>query len=137
MATRTYTKEFESDPENLPDIEQFVLDIADTLTMTSEKYNSLELSVAEAASNSIVHGNKSDINKLVKISVFIDKNKMKIIFKDEGNGFNPNEIPDPTTPENILRDHGRGIHIMKSYLSELKYNFTPSGTEAILLIDLD
>ncbi len=137
MATRTYSKEFESDPENLPAIEEFVLDIADTLSMSSEKYNSLELSVAEAASNSIIHGNKSDINKMVKISIFIDKNKMKIVFKDEGNGFDLAEVPDPTTPENILRDHGRGIHIMKSYLSELKYNFTPTGTEAILVINLD
>ena len=45
--------------------------------------------------------------------------------------------PDPTDPENILKDSGRGIHIMKSFIDELTYNFTPSGTETILVIKLD
>ena len=62
---------------------------------------------------------------------------MKIIFKDEGEGFEPKSVPDPTTPENILKESGRGIHIMKSYLSSLSYNFTPDGTEAILEMSLD
>ncbi|KAB2846473.1 MAG: ATP-binding protein [Melioribacteraceae bacterium] len=62
---------------------------------------------------------------------------MEIIFKDEGKGFNINTVPDPTKPENILKESGRGIHIMKNFLDDLKYNFTPTGTEAILVVRLD
>ena len=81
-----------------------------------------------------MHGNKSDRNKFLKIKVIVDDEKFKIIFKDEGNGFNPQKVPDPTKPENILKDNGRGIHIMKTFLDELSYNFTEDGTETILIL---
>ena len=104
--------------------------------MSEDRLNSLALSFSEAASNSVVHGNKLDVNKKVKITVTVDENKMTVIIKDEGKGFDIDSVPDPTKPENILKDSGRGIHIMRSFLNDLRYNFTPTGTEAILEIDL-
>ena len=132
MPANEYVKVFPSDPEYLPEIENFIKN-----NVNKERLNSLALSTAEAASNSILHGNKNDPTKKVEIKVFITDRKMKIIFKDEGEGFEPKSVPDPTTPENILKESGRGIHIMKSYLSSLSYNFTPDGTEAILEMSLD
>ena len=137
MPNKEYVKVFPSQPEFLPEIENFILDIAKENNVNKEKFNSLALSTAEAASNSMLHGNKNDPKKKVEIKVFITDTLMKIIFKDEGNGFEPSAVPDPTTPENILKESGRGIHIMKSYLSALYYNFTPEGTEAILELTLD
>ncbi len=134
MSEKTYTKAIPSNPEFLPDVEEFILTIAQENNLDEDKFNSLALSVAEAASNSIVHGNKSDRNKFLKIKVIVDDEKFKIIFKDEGNGFNPQKVPDPTKPENILKDNGRGIHIMKTFLDELSYNFTEDGTETILIL---
>lgn len=104
--------------------------------LREDKLNSLALSFSEAASNSIVHGNKLDKNKKVKITVHVDEKSMIVTIKDEGKGFNIKAVPDPTRPENILKDSGRGIHIMRSFLDDLRYNFTPTGTETILEISL-
>jgi serine/threonine-protein kinase RsbW len=62
---------------------------------------------------------------------------MTITIKDEGRGFKLEAVPDPTRPENILKESGRGIHIMRSFLKDLRYNFTPTGTETILTLALD
>ena len=137
MPVQTFTKVIPSDPDLLPEIEEFIIDIANKVNLNKDKHNNLALSVSEAASNSIVHGNKLDIEKKVTIAVSIFDKKMEISFKDQGNGFEIEKVPDPTQPENILKESGRGIHIMKNFLDDLKYNFTPEGTEAILVIELD
>lgn len=136
MPGRKYEKEIPSDPELLPDLEDFIIELAKKSNLRDDKLNSLALSFSEAASNSVVHGNKLDKNKKVRITVLVDENKMTVIIKDEGKGFNINSVPDPTKPENILKDSGRGIHIMRSFLDDLRYNFTPTGTETILEISL-
>lgn len=137
MPDKIYEKEIASDPELLPELEEFIVELAKQSNLLDDKLNSLALSFSEAASNSMVHGNKLDKNKKIKITVHINETKMIVIIKDEGKGFNINTVPDPTKPENILKDSGRGIHIMRSFLDDLRYNFTPTGTETILEISLD
>ncbi|MEW6703103.1 MAG: ATP-binding protein [Bacteroidota bacterium] len=137
LPAKIYEREIASDPELLPELEEFIIEIAHRANLSKDKLNSLALSFSEAASNSIVHGNKLDKNKKVKITVKVDDKKMIVIIKDEGRGFNINTVPDPTKPENILKDSGRGIHIMRSFLDDLRYNFTPTGTEVILELALD
>lgn len=136
MALKIYEKEIPSDPELLPELEEFIVHLAKESNLREDKLNSLALSFSEAASNSVVHGNKLDKNKKVKITVKVDNSTFSVIIKDEGNGFNLDSVPDPTRPENILKDSGRGIHIMRSFLDKLYYNFTPTGTETILEISL-
>ena len=136
MPEKIFEKEIPSDPDLLPVLEEFIIDVAKQSNLDQEKFNSLALSFSEAASNSILHGNKLNKSKKVKITVKVDDVKMTIIIKDEGRGFDLNSVPDPTKPENILKDSGRGIHIMRSFLNDLRYNFTPTGTETILEIIL-
>ena len=131
-----FEKEIQSDPDLLPELEESIIELAKKYKLNDVKLNSLALSFSEAASNSMVHGNKLDVNKKVKITIKVDNDKMTVIIKDEGKGFNLDTIPDPTKPENILKDSGRGIHIMRSFLKDLRYNFTPTGTEAILEISI-
>lgn len=137
MPDKIYSKEIASDPDLLPELEEFILGLAVKSNLRDDKLNSLALSFSEAASNSIVHGNKLDKNKKIKITVKVSEKNMTVIIKDEGEGFNIETVPDPTKPENILKDSGRGIHIMRSFLNNLRYNFTPTGTETILEICLD
>ncbi len=131
-----YNKTFRSDPELLPEIENFVVEKAKQTNLDNKKINDLSLSIAEAASNAIKHGNKSDKSKKVKVTVKIFPEKIVIILKDEGTGFVLNDVPDPTLPENLLKDSGRGIYIMKSFLDKVEFNFTPSGTEVILTMNI-
>ena len=136
MLEQVYVKEIPSDPDLLPELEDFIVHIAQLSNLNKEKFNNLALSFSEAASNSLLHGNKLDKKKKVKITVKVDAEKMTVIIKDEGKGFHIEDVPDPTKPENILNDSGRGIHIMRSFLDDLRYNFTPTGTETILVISL-
>lgn len=131
-----YRKEIFSDPELMPEVEQFVLDVAEEVGLNENKFNNIALAVAEAISNSIKHGNKNDKSKKVFIKIEVKNDQMIVTLKDEGTGFDPNTVPDPTRPENILKESGRGVHIMRSLLDDLRFNFTPNGTEIILIINL-
>jgi serine/threonine-protein kinase RsbW len=60
---------------------------------------------------------------------------VEVTIKDEGIGFDPKKVPDPTNPENLLKDSGRGIYLMRVYMNDVKYNITPDGTETILILN--
>lgn len=136
MAEDKYTLEIESDPNKLIIVEEFVNYFAKDLRIDDDKIPGIILAVTEATTNAIIHANKSEINKLVKIAAFIENNSLVIKIKDEGKGFDPSKIPDPTAPENLLKDSGRGIYLMKVYMDELKYEVQPDGTETILIMYL-
>ena len=137
MAEENYTLEIESNPNNLITVEEFVNYFAKDIGIPEERMNGLMLSVTEATTNAIKHANKSDESKLVKINVNVEGRKLIISVKDEGIGFDPQKIPDPTEPENLLKDSGRGVYLMRFYMDDLKYNITPTGTETILVLNLD
>lgn len=131
-----YQLEIESDPNNLITVEEFVNYFAKDLSLSDEQLSVLLLAVTEATTNAIIHANKCDINKLVKINAHIEDSKLIVKVKDEGKGFDPTKLPNPTEPENLLKDSGRGVFLMKVYMSEVKYNITPSGMETILILNL-
>ena len=136
MAEKTYNRVVSSDPEILPELEEYIIKIAREVNLDDSKINNLALSFSEAISNCMKHGNRFDKSKTVSITVNINDSKLTIVLKDEGKGFDLKAVPDPTKPENILKDSGRGIHIMKNFLDDLRYNFTPTGTEVILELSL-
>jgi len=136
LAQNHYQLELESDPNNLITVEEFVNYFAKDIGINEEKMNGLMLSVTEATTNAIIHANKSDINKKVYIDVFVENELLIIKVKDEGTGFDPSKVPDPTTPENLLKDSGRGVYLMRVYMDDLKYNITPTGTETILTLKI-
>jgi serine/threonine-protein kinase RsbW len=136
LAENSFYLEIESDPNNLITVEEFVNYFAIELGIKPEKMPGLLLSVTEATTNAIIHGNKSNKGKMVKIKVNVENKKLLISIKDEGLGFDPQNIPDPTEPENLLKDSGRGLYLMKVYMDEVKFNLTPEGMETILVLNL-
>jgi len=137
LAEENYSLEIESNPNNLITVEEFVNYFAKDIGIPEARMNGLMLSVTEATTNAIKHANKCDESKLVKINAKVEDGKVIISVKDEGIGFDPLKIPDPTEPENLLKDSGRGVYLMRFYMDDLKYNITPTGTETILVLDLD
>ncbi len=131
-----YELEIESDPNNLITVEEFVNYFSKDLGLSEEQLSVLLLAVTEATTNAIIHANKCDPSKLVKIHAQIEDSKLLIKIKDEGKGFDPTKLPDPTEPENLLKDSGRGVFLMKVYMNEVKYNVTPSGLETILVLNI-
>ena len=136
MAEKNYTLEIESDPNNLITVEEFVNYFTIDLKIDPERLPGLLLAVTEATTNAIIHANKCDLNKKVKIDVEVVENKLYIRVKDEGKGFDPAKVPDPTEPENLLKDSGRGLYLMRVYMDDLKYEVTPDGTETTLILNL-
>lgn len=136
MPERTYSLEIDSDPNNLITVEEFVNYFAKDLGLDEERMNGLLLSVTEATTNAIIHGNKSDKSKHVFINVTANEHTLTIVVRDQGTGFNPSEVPDPTHPDNLLKDSGRGLYLMRVYMDELHYNNTPIGTETILKLKI-
>ena len=136
MAQDHYQLELESDPNNLIIVEEFVNYFAKDLGIDEEKINGLMLSVTEATTNAIIHANKSIASKKVNIDVFVKDEYLTVKIKDEGTGFDPSKVPDPTDPENLLKDSGRGLYLMRIYMDELKFNVTPTGTETILILKM-
>lgn len=136
MPERTYSLEIDSDPNNLITVEEFVNYFAKDLGLDEERMNGLLLSVTEATTNAIIHGNKSDKSKHVFINVTANEHTLTIVVRDQGTGFNPSEVPDPTHPDNLLKDSGRGLYLMRVYMDELHYNHTPTGTETILKLKI-
>jgi serine/threonine-protein kinase RsbW len=131
------SKTFKSDPKLLPEIENFILKaIEKEFQLSDSKKNNIELAVAEAAANCVKHGNKSNPEKNLKLNISKNTNKIIIAFKDEGKGFDPKNVPDPTIPENILKGSGRGIYIMKNLVDDMKFNFEADGTELILSFNI-
>jgi serine/threonine-protein kinase RsbW len=81
-----------------------------------------ELAFEEAITNAMIHGNRMTPDKRVRVTLCGDAARWGAIIEDEGDGFKPEDVPDPNDPENLLREAGRGILLMDAYLDELKYN---------------
>jgi len=136
LAEEKYHLEISSDPNNLITVEEFVNYFCLDVHVPDEKLSDVLLAVTEATTNAMIHANKSDLNKKVIIDAEVIDSKLIVKVKDEGEGFDPEEIPDPTEPENLLRDHGRGIFLMRVYMDNLEYRRTPTGMLTILTLNL-
>lgn len=120
--------------DNLPN---YLDDALSGLRIPTDKYNNILLAITEAVNNAIIHGNKNDITKEIGLEFIITDEFIKIIVTDEGEGFDIEKVPDPTLPENLLSEHGRGIFIMKHFVDELKVEKSPKGSSLILKIKLN
>ena len=102
--------------------------------LTEEEFQRLMIAVTEIVSNAIVHGNKENKDKKVTVAVEYDDKKMFIKVTDEGNGFDIYNLADPTLTENITKESGRGIFIVKSLVDDFSYRHTDKGSEFTLLV---
>lgn len=82
----------------------------------------VRLALDEALANAIRHGNQSDESKKVTIDFSVDEKQIVISLTDEGSGFHPDMIPDPTLDENLERPCGRGVMLMRAYMTDVSFN---------------
>ncbi|PQO29378.1 ATP-binding protein [Bremerella cremea] len=82
----------------------------------------IHLAAEEAIVNAIKHGNKQDPNKSVHVDIRVGKEEVLIHITDEGPGFNPEAVPDPTLDENLDIPSGRGVMLIKAYMTDVQYN---------------
>ena len=82
----------------------------------------IRLAVEEALVNAIKHGNQMDSSRKVRVAFQVSQEKFEVLIADEGEGFDPCDVPDPTAPENLERPCGRGIMLMRHYMTTVAYN---------------
>ncbi|MFN8287607.1 MAG: ATP-binding protein [Chitinophagales bacterium] len=108
------TLKLTSKPENISIVERFIDDLRGEFNIGDDVYGNVLISLTEAANNAIIHGNKCNENKEVTIEYGLDARgkNLTFIIKDQGPGFDYNNLPDPTAPENLEKTSGRGVFLM-------------------------
>ncbi len=103
-------------------IEEYINTVRNDFQIDDSIYGNIHLAVVEAVTNAIVHGNKSDENKDVYFETKKEETQIMFIVKDEGKGFDADEIPDPTLPENREKISGRGVFLIKNLADEVTFS---------------
>ena len=121
---------FASSIDNLNLAESLVDDVCSKCNIDEDHYGNILIAVTEAVNNAIKHGNGNQPEKKVTINVHESNGDIKIQVNDEGRGFDFNNLPDPTAPENLESESGRGIFLMKSLADDV--DFENNGSQVIL-----
>lgn len=118
-----YSLQLPSNGNSVAIVENFVDDLVATLHIGDDVYANLMTCLNEAVTNAIFHGNKQNPDKLVYVNLEIVNNK-RLVFSisDQGDGFDFNNLPDPTSPENLENLTGRGVFIMKKLADQCIFN---------------
>lgn len=102
-----------SDPRKISEVEYFVKRFARDLNIAEDIFPNILISVTEAVNNAIIHGNQQNSSKDVKIELSTNREILTIKVSDQGAGFNPNSVPDPTLAENLDKLGGRGVFLIQ------------------------
>lgn len=107
--------------ENIRMIESFIDNAREKFSLDDDIYGNIMIAITEAVNNAIRHGNGSDSSKNVSLSLTLEESLIKFRIQDEGHGFDYENLPDPTAPENLEKPGGRGIFLMKHLSDEVEF----------------
>jgi serine/threonine-protein kinase RsbW len=107
--------------ENIRIVESFIDNAKDKFSISDDLYGNIMVAITESVNNAIIHGNKLDSTKSVHLSLDIKENILTFLVEDEGDGFNYDELNDPTKLENIDKPGGRGVFLMKQLSDDVKF----------------
>ncbi len=108
--------------EQMAGLEELVWSIFHKFALPEDAFSVVFMAVTEATSNAIRHGNATNPEKQVKLFADWDGNMLYVCVKDEGMGFNPNTLEDPTDPKNILKEGGRGVFLMRKFADHVAFD---------------
>jgi serine/threonine-protein kinase RsbW len=123
-------EELESTLESVDHAEELVMRAARAMGFTEDQQHEIGISLRECMVNAVVHGNRYSSRKKVHFAVSHSAERLEIVIGDEGEGFDATEVPDPLAQENLLRQSGRGVLMMRAFMDEFEVcPRRPSGTE--------
>ncbi|GAB3922622.1 ATP-binding protein [Mucilaginibacter myungsuensis] len=125
--TELYTLQLPSQADSLTQVEVLIEEIADKYQLPDDTFANMMTCLSEAVNNAIIHGNQNDPTKKVIVNAEVDGRRIIWTVTDEGDGFDPAHIPDPTAPENLEALSGRGVFIIKQLADQCI--FTEKGNE--------
>lgn len=110
-----------SNPRNVDHIQPFLESVANQYRISPDTFDNMLVSLTEAVSNAIRHGNCLDETKTVEVKLRQEKGCLSIQVSDEGCGFDFQNLPDPTSPENLCKPGGRGVFLMRALSDDITY----------------
>ena len=135
MAT-TVRMTLRSTPKSIGRVQGFIHKIEKKVHLDEIQTHKLMVSLTEAVNNAIIHGNKSDARKKVKVECDCQHEFLVITVADEGKGFKPSKVKNPLKEENLLRTNGRGIFLMRTLMDRVEYEMNKSGATVRLVLEL-
>jgi serine/threonine-protein kinase RsbW len=127
--------EIDSVRNNIKEVELLMLKVNSEFGLNDDEYNKMMIAVTEIAMNAIIHGNKENADKKVRVFVEYDDKLMRIVITDQGGGFEPERLPDPTDEKNLHDLHGRGVFIAKAMVDEFYYqHHDGKGSEFVMIV---
>jgi serine/threonine-protein kinase RsbW len=125
---------FDSTLDSVDEAERVALDLARESGFGEEDLDRIGTSVRECMVNAIVHGNRYSSRKKVRFSISRTQERFTIRITDEGEGFDPDQVPDPLAEGNLMQHSGRGVFLMRAFMDDLQVRrLEPRGTEVTLV----
>ena len=124
-------------PSHIDSVAEAAAAVADFINragMGEEAAFGIDMAVREAVTNAVIHGNQCDESKTVELTLKSSPDGVEIIVHDQGPGFNPTEVPDPTKAENLLKTSGRGIFFMHSFMDVVDWLQRPEGGTTVRMV---
>ena len=120
--------------ESVDSAEELALQKAQSLGLDEDELVHFGMAVRECMVNAVVHGNRYSQDKKVHLGIERSPDRIVVTIRDEGSGFDPESLPDPLAPENLMRQSGRGLLLTRTFVDELSVNSRPgTGTEVRLV----
>ncbi len=119
--------------ESVSEVETAADKLAEAAGLDDDDRFRLAMAVREAAVNAVLHGNEYDPTKNITVSLENTGESLVISIADQGKGLDPETLPDPLAPENLLRGTGRGIFLIRSFMDEVHFRQLHPGTELTLI----
>ncbi len=102
--------------------------------VTEEASFGIDMAVREAVTNAVLHGNQQDESKLFEVYVKTSSDSIQIVVHDQGSGFRPEDVPDPTEADNLLKTSGRGIFFMRNFMDQVDWFIEPQGGTTVRML---
>jgi serine/threonine-protein kinase RsbW len=133
MTAKKVVYKLDSTLDSVNEAERKASQLAAEAGLDEDTVQRVEMAVREAAVNAVYHGNAYDPNKKMTFALERTPDSLIITVADEGKGLQESEIPDPLSPENLLKPHGRGIFLIRSFMDEVRIRRLEPGTEITLI----
>lgn len=130
--------ELPNDVRTIAHAVEYVMQRCSTCAVQAQRLRlNFRVGLTEALSNAMLYGNGMDPSKRVRVEVSLKDREITARITDEGSGFDPDSVPDPTAPQNIARTGGRGLFLMRKLLDDVSYNETGNSVTLVLRFESD
>lgn len=130
--TASDTLVISSEFTNLPKVEKFCIMISKKAGLNEDQSDNIAIAVTELVNNAIIHGNRQDPHKKVTVQADYYSDHLTVSVSDQGEGFDPNTLSNPTDPQNLWKQNGRGIFLVYNLIDEVEILPSKKGTRVVL-----